>query len=58
MKFEKGEKPMLGVYANSLMIAARTENVTVVDAPKPYEGGLSLKRFMPRKRKVIDVSKL
>lgn len=49
---------MLGVYANSLMIAARTENVSVVDAPKPYEGGLTLKRFLPRKRKVIDVTKL
>jgi len=49
---------MLGVYANSLMIATRTENVSVVDAPKPYEGGLTLKRFLPRKRKVIDISKL
>lgn len=49
---------MLGIYADAFMIATRTETQTVVDARKGYQGNLGLKRFLPRRKKEIDLRKL
>ncbi len=49
---------MLKIYADTYNIAARTECRTVVDAPRHGQKGLTLKRFLPRRRKCIDLGNL